>query len=62
MAKNIITKNVTFRKDFSYSNKEKNVNLSFSIRIDNSSELKGFRTLLEQAIVDIDEELKGMKN
>ena len=56
----IFTKSIITRKEFSYS--KKGVNLNFTLRVDNSSELKPFKSLLEEAVKDIDEILKGMKN
>lgn len=58
--KNIIVKTITEKKEFSYKNGV--CNLSFTLRVDNSSELKGFRSCLEEAMKNIDEILKGMKN
>ena len=58
--KNSLIKLIIDRKDFSYS--QKGVSLKFNLRVDNSSELKNFRLCLEEAIKDIDEILKGMKN
>ncbi len=58
--KNVLTKIITNNKDFSYSKKD--VNLKFSLRVDNSSQLRPFRECLEEAIKDIDEILKGIKN
>jgi len=59
MASDVI-KSIIGRKDFSYS--KKGVNLKFSLRVDNTSELKPFKSCLEQAIKDIEEILEGMKN
>lgn len=56
----VIIKKIISRKEFSYKNGE--TNLSFILQIDNSSELKSFKKCLEEAIRDIDEILKGMKN
>jgi len=58
--KDSLTKIVTNSKEFSYSKKD--VNLKFSIRVDNSSQLRPFRECLEEAIKDIDSILEGMKN
>ncbi len=58
--KNVFTKNIINRKEFSY-NKD-GCNLTFTLRIDNSSELKNFKVCLEEAIKDIDKILEGMKN
>ena len=55
-----VIKSIIGRKDFSYS--KKGVNLKFSLRVDNTSELKPFKSCLEQAIKDIEEILEGMKN
>ena len=61
MAKaDLITKSLIARKEFSYS--KKGTTLNFTLRVDNSSELKSFKSCLEEAIKDIDEILKGMKN
>ena len=59
-AKNTLVKTIIARKDFSYT--QKGVKLSFNLRVDNSSELKNFRSCLEEAIKDIEVILKGMKN
>ncbi len=58
--KDILTKSIIGRKDFSYS--KKGCNLRFNLRIDNSSELRPFKSCMEEAIKDIDEILEGMKN
>ena len=58
--KDILAKNLVTRKEFSYS--YKGVSLSFSLRVDNSSELKHFKTLLEESTKDIEEILRGIKN
>ncbi len=60
MSKKSLTKIITAKKEFSYKNGV--CNLSFTLRVDNSSELKDFRACLDTAIKDIDEILKGMKN
>ena len=60
MAKNILTKTLVTRKDFSYE--KKGVNLKFSLPIDNTSELTSFKSCLEEAIKDINSILEGMKN
>ena len=60
MAKDIFTKSITDRKDFRYT--QKGVELKFNLRVDNSSELRPFKSCLEEAIKDIDEILKGMRN
>lgn len=58
--KDILKKTIVTRKDFSYEHK--GVSLKFNLPIDNSSELNKFRSCLSEAIKDIDEILKGMKN
>lgn len=55
-----ISKSIVDRKDFLYA--QNGVNLKFNLRVDNSSELKPFRSCLEEAIKDIDEILKEMRN
>ncbi len=55
-----LQKTIIDRKQFSYT--KKGCNLNFNLRVDNSSELKPFKECMEQAIKDIDEILKGMKN
>jgi len=55
-----VIKSITGRKDFSYS--KKGVDLKFSLRTDNTSELKPFKSCLEAAVKDIEEILEGMKN
>ena len=51
--KNILVKTITEKKEFSYKNGI--CNLSFTLRVDNTSELKDFRSCLEAAMSDIDE-------
>lgn len=60
MSKNILTKSLVTRKEFSYI-KDK-VELKFTLRIDNSSELRPFKECLQEATKDIDEILEGIKN
>lgn len=60
VTKNIFMKIIVTRKDFFYA--RKGVNLKFNLRVDNSSELKSFRSCLEEGIKDIDKILEGMKN
>ena len=61
MAKpSILIKSVTEKKDFSYSKGD--VNLNFTLRVDNSSQLRPFLDILNEAKKDIEELLKGMKN
>lgn len=59
MVKNL-TKSLISKQDFSYSKGV--VSLNFTLRTDNSSELKSFKSCLEEAIIDINNLLKGMKN
>lgn len=56
----VFVKKIISRKEFSYKNGE--TNLNFTLQIDNSLELKSFKKCLEEAIRDVDEILKGMKN
>ena len=56
----LLIKSVISKKDFSYQKGE--CSLGFTLKVDNSSELRDFRFCLEQAIKDIDEILEGMKN
>lgn len=58
--KDSLTKSLISRKEFRYS--KKGINLNFTLRTDNSSELKPFKDCLREAISDIDELLKGMEN
>ena len=58
--KDSITKIIVDRKDFSYA--QKGASLKFNLRVDNSSELRPFKSCLEEAIKDIDKILEGMKN
>lgn len=60
MSKKFLVKNIISKKEFSFS--KGNCTLSFTLRVDNSSELKDFKSCLEEAIKDIEEILKGMKN
>lgn len=57
--KSIITK-ITTKKDFSYT--KETCSLNFTLNIDNSSELRDFRSCLIAATKDIDKILEGMKN
>jgi len=58
--KSELQKNVTTTKSFSYIKDD--TNLSFSLNVDNSSQMRKFKSLLQEAIQDIDKELEGMKN
>lgn len=58
LIKNI--KDITPKKEFRYEKDE--ITLSFTLRVDNSSELRSFKSLLEEAIKDINSIVKGMKN
>ena len=61
MAKNSsLIKSLIKRQEFSYSKND--VNLKFTLRIDNSSELRLFLDCLESAKQDIEDILKGMNN
>ncbi len=53
-------KSIILRKEFSYT--QKGVSLKFTLRVDNSSELRAFHSCLAEAKKDIEEILKGMKN
>ena len=60
-SKNVsLIKSLITRKEFSYS--KKGVNLNFTLQVDNSSDLKSFKSCLEEAAKDIEEILGGMKN
>lgn len=58
--KSVLQKFVVERKEFSYQ--KDTASLKFTLRVDNSSELRDFRDCMIEAIKDIDELLKGMKN
>lgn len=58
--KELMTKSSRIDKNFKYQKNE--VTLDFTLRIDNSSQLRDFKECLEAAIVDIDELVSGMKN
>mgnify|MGYP001582944172 CR=1 FL=1 len=58
--KNILIKTITEKKEFSYKNGP--CSLAFTLRVDNTSELRDFRSCLEAAMSDIDDLLKGRKN
>lgn len=58
--KSILVKSLIPRQEFSYTKDE--VTLKFNLRVDNSSELKVFKSCLEEAIKDIDNVMKGMKS
>lgn len=58
--KNIVIKENILRKEYSYS--KNGVKLSFTLRIDNSSELRPFKDCLQEAVIDLTEQLEGMKN
>lgn len=55
-----IVKTHVQKKDFSYT--KGNVQLSFTLRVDNSSELRPFRDLLAEALKDVDEVVATLKN
>jgi len=59
MSKDLI-KNIINRKEFSYT--KKNVELKFVLRIDNSSEIRPFKECLEEAVKDLDDIIKTLKN
>ena len=54
--KNTIKKETTDTRAFTYSKNK--VQLNFSLRTDIKSELKDFRDILEQALEDVNKELK----
>ena len=58
--KNVLIKSFVERREFSY--KQDNVALTFSLRVDNSHELRNFRLCLQEAINDIDDMLKNRKD
>lgn len=58
--KKILQKSLVTKQDFSYS--KEGTNLAFTLRTDNSSELRNFKSLLEEGIKDIDIILERMKN
>lgn len=60
MAKDLIVKQLTKRQEFNYS--KKGVQLNFTLRIDNSSELRPFKECMEEAVKDLDEIIKSLKN
>lgn len=60
MAKDLITKSIVSRQEFIYS--KKGVKLSFTLRTDNSSELRPFKECMEEAIIDLEKIIKGLKN
>ena len=60
ISKQSFSKSFIKKQEFSYN--KNGTNLSFTLRVDNSSELKSFKVCLEEAIKDIEEILKGMKN
>jgi hypothetical protein len=63
MAKNArksLIKNISSNKTFSYS--KGSCSLNFNLQVNNSSELKDFKSLMEQGICDINDILKGMVN
>lgn len=60
MAKDVIEKQFTQRQEFVYT--KKGVTLRFTLRTDNSSELRPFRECMAEAIVDLDKIIKSLKN
>ena len=58
--KNLLQKSISLKRTFNYKKGE--CTLNFELKVDNSSELRNFKSCLEEAIKDIDETLKGMKN
>jgi hypothetical protein len=55
-----VVSNSVQRKEFSYS--VGGVQLSFTLRVDNSSELRPFLKLLEKATTDVVAEIGNLKN
>ena len=53
--KKLLTKNHIESKSFNFN--KGSVNLSFTLRIDTKSELQDFKELLEQAIINVEEEV-----
>ena len=58
--KKTLVKSVVSKKDFSF--RKGKCSLNFILRTDNTSELRDFRSCLKEAMNDIDEILKTMKN
>lgn len=55
-----VVKNQVQRKEFSYTLED--TRLSFTLRVDNTSELRPFLKLLATAQEDIQKEIDGLKN
>lgn len=58
--KSVLSKTVIERKEFAYQ--KDTASLKFTLRVDNSSEIRDFRECMIEAVKDLDEILKGMKN
>jgi hypothetical protein len=60
MVKSSLEKKLSTNKNFSY--KKGNVELSFTLNTDNTSQLSDFYSCLNEAINDVGIELEGEKN
>lgn len=60
MVKKQIEQSISTTKTFVYKND--NVSLTFSLNIDNSSDLRNFLSILIAAKADVEKELEEMKN
>lgn len=60
MTRNLVKKEIINRKEFFYS--KEGVKLNFTLNVNNSLEIKPFKECLEEAIRDLSEIIKDMKN
>jgi hypothetical protein len=60
MAKEIVQKATMLKKEFNYSSKD--VNLNFTLSMENTSQLRAFHACLKEAIRDIEKIIGGMNN
>lgn len=58
--KSIITKNIIENTVFAYQKDD--ITLNFTLRSDNSSNMRKFRDILKEATRDVELIIKGMKN
>lgn len=60
--KEIIQKIIKSQRVFNYSNSVPLVSLSFTLSTENSSELRAFLSLLQEATKDVEQAISEMKN
>lgn len=60
MAKEVLEKHTLLKKEFSYS--KGNLSLNFTLSMENSSGLRTFLALLNEAQADVEKAISEMKN